>query len=97
MDKRKPHLSSLIVSGQLTREEAIARLAEPLYDPAELEIDVNYFCKKLHLSREEFDAMLQAPIHHYSDFPNWDGRYRLLKRAQRMLVAAIGRDIKVYS
>ena len=97
MDKRKPHLSSLIVSGQLTREEAIARLAEPLYDPAELEIDINYFCKKLHLSREEFDAMLQAPIHHYSDFPNWDGRYRLLKRIQRLFVTALGRDIKVYS
>ena len=41
--------------------------------------------------------MLQAPIHHYSDFPNWDGRYRLLKRIQRLFVTALGRDIKVYS
>jgi N-acetyl sugar amidotransferase len=46
-DKRRPHLSSLIVSGQMARDEAIAALGEQLYDPQELEIDISYFCKKL--------------------------------------------------
>lgn len=97
MDKRRPHFSSLIVSGQLTREEALAKLDEVLYDTAELEIDITYFCKKLRLSRQEFESLMKAPIHHYSDFPNWDRRYRALKRAQQMIAKIIGRDVKVYS
>jgi N-acetyl sugar amidotransferase len=96
-DKRKPHLSSLIVSGQMTRDEALKKLAEPLYDPDELEIDIAYFCKKLRISRAKFDEMLQAPIHSYSDFPTWDGKYRLLKRMQDIFEKSTGRRLKVYS
>lgn len=96
-DKRRPHLSSLIVSGQMSRDEALVKLSEPLYDPEELEIDIAYFCKKLRITRAEFENLMRAPIHHYSDFPNWDGRYRLLKRAQALVSKVLGRDIKVYS
>ena len=42
-DKRRPHLSSLIVAGQMTREEAIKKLEEPLYDSSEIESDIIYF------------------------------------------------------
>ena len=96
-DKRKPHFSSLIVSGQITREEALSKMHEPLYDAKELEIDINYFCKKLRVTRLEFDELMNAPIHHYSDFPNWESRYQILKRAQKIVARIIGRDIKVYS
>ena len=57
-DKRRPHLSSLIVSGQLTRLDALAKLEEPLYDAQELEIDIAYFCKKLRISRAQFDELM---------------------------------------
>jgi N-acetyl sugar amidotransferase len=97
MDKRRPHFASLIVSGQMSRDEALAMLTEPLYDPSELEIDINYFCKKLRISRREFEDMMQAPIHHYSEFPNWDGRYQMLKRVQKVVTSLIGREIRVYS
>jgi aminotransferase len=96
-DKRKPHFSSLIVSGQITREEALSKMHEPLYDSKELEIDINYFCKKLRVTRLEFDELMNAPIHHYSDFPNWESRYQILKRVQKIVARIIGRDIKVYS
>jgi N-acetyl sugar amidotransferase len=97
MDKRRPHLASLIVSGQMTRDEALVKLDEPLYDSAELEIDITYFCKKLRISRQQFDELMQAPTHNYSDFPNWDGRYQKLKRVQAWVTKLLGRDIKVYS
>lgn len=97
MDKRRPHLSSLIVSGQMMRDEAVEKLKEPLYDQAELEIDITYFCKKLRISRQEFERLMEAPIHQYTDFPNWDGRYRGLKRVQALMTKALGREIKVYS
>lgn len=96
-DKRRPHLSSLIVSGQMTREEAMEELAKPLYDPRELEIDVAYFCKKMRITRAQFDAFLAAPLRDYSEFPNWDKAYRRLKATQRATESILGRRINVYS
>ena len=96
-DKRLPHLSSLIVSGQMTRDEALAELEKPLYMPDELEVDISYFCKKLRLSRSEFDALIEAPKYHYTDFPNWDSHQKLLKKAQNSMAKIIGRRIRVYS
>lgn len=96
-DKRRPHLSSLIVSGQMTRDEAMAKLAEPLYDADELEIDIAYFCKKLRITRSQFDELLKAPVHRHSEFPTWEGRYRLLKGMQSTLARITGRRIRMYS
>jgi len=64
-DKRKAHLSSLIVSGQMTREEALAEISKPLYDPMQLRDDTDYFIKKLGFSKEEWeDIMRQPPVAH---------------------------------
>jgi N-acetyl sugar amidotransferase len=95
MDKRRPHLSSLIVSGQMTKDVALAKLAEPLYDPAELEVDIAYLCKKLRITRAEFDGFMSVKIHNYTDFPNWDGLYDFVKRTKRLVFKIIGRDIKI--
>lgn len=96
-DKRRPHLSSLIVSGQMTRAQAMDELAKTLYDPKELELDIDYFCKKLRIKRGEFDELMQVPRRHYSDFPNWDKYHRLLKAAQAAVARVTGRTIRVYS
>jgi N-acetyl sugar amidotransferase len=96
-DKRLPHLSSLIVSGQMTREEALAELERPLYDSRELETDIAYFCKKLRITREQFDGFISQPPHHHSDYPTWDGRYRALKRVQAVVEKLLGRRVNVYS
>lgn len=96
-DKRRPHLSSMIVSGQMTREEALEDLAQPLYDPKELETDMEYFCKKLRIRREELNDFMTAPVHHYSEFPNWDRRYRFLKKVQRLVGNVTGKRLAVYS
>jgi N-acetyl sugar amidotransferase len=61
IDKRKPHLSNLIFSGQITKEEAIVELRKPLYDAKELEQDKEYVVKKLGLSITEFDELMQTP------------------------------------
>jgi N-acetyl sugar amidotransferase len=69
-DKRKPHLSNLILSGQTTRNEALAELNKPLYYPEELERDVAYVTKKLDLSRDEFTRYVEAPPKGEHDYPN---------------------------
>ncbi|HEY8609601.1 MAG TPA: N-acetyl sugar amidotransferase [Noviherbaspirillum sp.] len=96
-DKRRPHLSSLIMAGQMTREAALAELEEPLYDAQELDKDISYFCKKLGITVDEFDDYVRGPLRHYSEFPNWDSRYRLLKRAQETVESLLGRRVNVYS
>ncbi len=96
-DKRLPHLSSLIVSGQMTRNDAQLELEKPLYAPDELEVDITYFCKKLRISRSEFDELMEMPKRHYTDFPNWDARYRVLKKTQDLIARITGHRIRVYS
>jgi len=96
-DKRRPHLSSAIVSGQITRDQALKELEEPLYDPQDLEYDIHYFCKKMRISRKQFDDFITAPAHHYTDFPNGDKLYRLLKKIQSFTERSLGRSLRVYS
>lgn len=69
VDKRKSHLSSLIISGQITREEALEKLREPLY-PSEAmkEADFNNLASFLGISRKEFDKIIAAPPHSHDEY-----------------------------
>jgi N-acetyl sugar amidotransferase len=96
-DKRRPHLSSLIVSGQMSRVDGVDELGKPLYDTKELEFDIEYVCKKLRRKRTEFDELMRVPKRHYKDFPNWDKYHRLLKGGQAAVARVTGRTIRVYS
>jgi N-acetyl sugar amidotransferase len=61
IDKRKAHLSTLICSGQITREEALHELSQPTYDLKLQEEDKIYIAKKLNFTMEEFDKLLTLP------------------------------------
>lgn len=80
-DKRKAHLSSLIVSGFMTREEAVEELKKPLYDPQELLEDKMFIAKKLRVSDEEFEKILNMPKHDFSEF---NSNYKLKTRLSKM-------------
>lgn len=84
-DKRRPHLSSLIVSGQLSRRDAIQLLNEPLYDPLDLQSDIDFFCKKMRISKAEFEGFIAGPKRHYSEFSNWDMRLSVLKTINKFI------------
>lgn len=96
-DKRRPHLSSLIASGEITRDQALELLREPLYDGEELRRDRQYLCRKLRISDAEFEGLMSRPTHHSTDFDNWDHRYARLKKLQAHLSAIVGKNIAVYS
>lgn len=59
-DKRKAHLSSLVVSGEITRDEALAEMEKPIYPPEELGADMEFVLDKLRITREEFDRLLAS-------------------------------------
>jgi len=68
IDKRKAHLSTLICSGQMTKEEAQLELEKPLYDPEELKNDKAYVLKKLGLTEDEFSRIMNQPPRSHSEF-----------------------------
>lgn len=72
VDKRKAHLSNLIYSGQMTREEALAELATPPCPPDLLEQDRQFVIKKLGLTDVEFDEIMDRPEKNYLEYPNDD-------------------------
>lgn len=86
-DKRRAHLSSLINSGQMKRDEAMRELAEPAYDPAQQLEDKNFVAKKLGLSADQLDQMFAQPNRKYSDFAS---NARLLRTALRLKRTIIG-------
>ncbi len=69
-DKRRAHLSSLIASGQMSRDAAMAELQRNDYPHGDVETDIAFVTKKLQMSREQFDAYLSAPPVAASTFPN---------------------------
>lgn len=68
VDKRTSHLSSLIASGQMSREEALAEMEKPLYDEAEMQKELNQVLGQLGISREEFDQIIKQPPHQHTDY-----------------------------
>ena len=65
VDKIKSHYSSMILTGQMTREEALKKLEEPLYTEENLEKDIEYIIQKLGMTRDEFDSLMkQEPRNH---------------------------------
>ncbi|MFQ1063066.1 N-acetyl sugar amidotransferase [Bordetella trematum] len=70
-DKRLAHLSSLINSGQLSREQALQELREPTYDPALQAEDKRFVAKKLGVSVDELDAIFARPNKDYTAYKSY--------------------------
>ncbi len=70
-DKRRAHLSSLICSGQLDRQQALAELERPAYNPANLESDKTFLAGKLGINVDDFNAILAAPPLRFWDYPSY--------------------------
>ena len=70
-DKRKGHLSSLICSGEISREQALDDLKKPTYAPTLQEEDLEYVVKKLGLTADEFEAIMRLPKKAIYDYPSY--------------------------
>ena len=84
-DKRRAHLSSLILSGQTTREKALKELEIPPCNPKEAEELKIYVAKKLGISVKELEDYMALPKKTYRDFPNQANLLNLLKFADRLV------------
>ena len=70
-DKRRAHFSSLIAAGQMTRDEALKRLSEPLYsDEKSKQQDIDTLCKKFQITNDDFEKIMALPVKSINDYPN---------------------------
>jgi len=69
-DKRRAHFSSLILTGQMTREEALSRISTIAYNPDDLAADFEYIATKLDLTVPELQAIMDGPNKSYRDYAN---------------------------
>jgi N-acetyl sugar amidotransferase len=84
-DKRKAHLSSLIIAGQLSREKALEELSRPIYSERELADDMAFIAQKLGISLAEFRSIIDLPPKTYKDYASEEtlfGIRNLWKRAK---------------
>jgi N-acetyl sugar amidotransferase len=84
-DKRRAHFSSLILTQQMTREDALAKIAIPAYDPEELAQDFEYIATKLGITVAELQALHDGPNKTYKDYKNAMPLIELGTRVMRAL------------
>ncbi len=97
IDKRLPHLSSLIVSEQITRKEALEILKEDLYEKNELKKDKEYIAKKLGIDQIYLENLINLPKKSFDDFPNNKDIVRIIKFLQKRFKMIFKKTLKIYS
>ncbi len=68
VDKRKSHLSSMIISGQLSRMEALEKIKEPLCKDEYMDELVDYIKEKLELTDDEFNQVMRSEPKQHTEY-----------------------------
>lgn len=84
-DTRKVQYSSLILTGQMSRDEALTKLEGPAYDPETIEQDFEFIATKLGISVEELRGYFFAPNKTYRDYKSQKNIYDLGSKIMRLL------------
>jgi N-acetyl sugar amidotransferase len=84
-DTRKVQYSSLILTEQMAREEALEKLKEPAYDPETIHQDFEFIANKLGISTIELQSYMDMPKKTYRDYKSQESIYMLGAKVMRML------------
>jgi hypothetical protein len=88
-DKRRAHLASLVVSGEMLRTQALEELKCPPFDPSDAEQDKIFVAKKLGVSEKDFEAILAEPCKTYLDYPSNANRIETLLRIKSKIIGLL--------
>ena len=69
-DKRRAHFSSLILTGQMKRDEALKRISKPELSEEFLQKEFNYVADKLDLTRTELQEIFDGDNKTFHDYKN---------------------------
>jgi len=82
-EKRRAHFSSLILTGQMTREEALERISKPELSEDFLHKEFDYVADKLDLTRNELQAIFDGPNKTYKDYKN---KMNIIKAGSKVMM-----------
>jgi len=89
-DTRRVQFSSLIVTNQLTRDEAMERLKRPPMDDDEAAREMEFVATKLGITLEELQSYLDAPNKSYKDYRSQESTYLLGSKVMKLFGLEIG-------
>jgi hypothetical protein len=81
-EKRRAHFSSLIMTGQMTRDEAIGRLKTPEMDDMFMKSEFEFVANKLDLSVTELQEMFDGENKSFHDYKN---KYKIFNLGGKLL------------
>ncbi len=85
-DKRRAHLSSLVLAGELSRQQALIEISEKVYKtPREIHEDVEYVAKKLGLEELELKNLMLDDTEGYKNYPNAENIMKWLRRFKKVV------------
>lgn len=84
-DVRKVQFSSLILTGQMTRDEALAELAKPSYDAEQIHHEFEFVANKIGITVEELQSYMDMPKRTYQDYKSQESIYKVGAKAMRWL------------
>jgi N-acetyl sugar amidotransferase len=86
VDKRKAHLSSLICSGQITRDEALTEMKNKPWETQQAKEDKEYVLKKLGMTESWFDTWIkEKEVSHFA-YPSYLTRHeKIVKRLKKLI------------
>lgn len=90
--KRRAHFSSLILTGQMTREEALDRVSRPEMDEKFLNQEFEYVANKLDLSIEELRRIFEGENKTFHDYKN---KYNIIK-AGSIVMRKLGLEKRLF-
>lgn len=84
-DTRRVQFSSLIVTGQMTRDEAMAELEKLPYDPDTIDEDFAYIAGKLGIEVDELRKYHEMPLKWFRDYKNQEWLFNLGARVLQLM------------
>lgn len=84
-DTRRVQFSSLILTKQMTRADALAALSKPAYDADTIARDFEYIATKLQISVAELEGLFRAPKRSYRDYKNQQYLFHVGARVMKAL------------
>ncbi|MCW8965553.1 MAG: N-acetyl sugar amidotransferase [Candidatus Pacearchaeota archaeon] len=89
-DTRKVQYSSLILTGQMSREEALEKLSKPAYDEDMIEHDFEYVATKLGITVDELQSYMDLPKKTYTDYKSQQAIYNIGAKVLKTLGVEVG-------
>lgn len=84
-DTRKVQFSSLILTNQMTREDALKELQQPAYDPDNIHHEFEYVANKLDITVDELKSYFEMPKKTFKDYKSQESIYLAGAKVMRLL------------